>query len=492
MTTAVSEDLVKETLEAIAKAQTTGLLESTGAWSFDLSGIVRLIPCVTPFREKVARKGSENGNPFATWRAFLNVNNQQPRATPGFDFASNEVVFKEQDFQARYKPVGLAGLVTQDSVDLAKGLYDPYAEGTMQTLNQVLLAEDKLGIGAQSYALAQPGAVTATASGTGGSMAASTTNKVAVAARTGSGYYWGGNSRGTASAAVTTTGTTGSITASISAVKGALAYDWFYSSDNGVTWFYYTTTTVASVTVTSTIAANQAIPSPQVLPDLSSAVPTLNLNADNGSGQAAEFDGFIASLTGDYTDTGLYSTSGTANANGAVWMDGGGSALTLSGGSVAQIENVFAAIWGQVKCSPTAVMMNSIQAQEIANLVLGSSSATTFLNTDESGRINATAGGRVGQIVNTPAGGVTVPIEVHTSLPPGSIAFRTDRVPFPQAQISNTLEFRTLRDFTQFDYATSRVANTSGGGPRKEFEVRAVEAFVNRAPVAMGLLQNVA
>jgi len=45
---------------------------------------------------------------------------------------------------------------------------------------------------------------------------------------------------------------------------------------------------------------------------------------------------------------------------------------------------------------------------------------------------------------------------------------------------------------SQFDYPPARVAGVSGGGPRKEFEVRSVEAFINRAPVAMGLIQNVA
>jgi len=120
-----------------------------------------------------------------------------------------------------------------------------------------------------------------------------------------------------------------------------------------------------------------------------------------------------------------------------------------------------------------------------------SSSATTFLNTDSSGRVSVTAGGRVGEIVNAPAGGVTVPIEVHTSLPPGTIIARTDRVPFPQANISSVFEYRALRDTAQFDYGISRIANTAGGGPRKEFEIRSVGSFLCRAPVAQAVLQNV-
>jgi hypothetical protein len=136
-------------------------------------------------------------------------------------------------------------------------------------------------------------------------------------------------------------------------------------------------------------------------------------------------------------------------------------------------------------------MMNANQAQEIANLILAQPSAVTYLQTDEAGRVDTVAGGRVGHIVNTAAGGVTVPIEVHPSVPPGTIVARTDQVPFPQANISTTLEVRTLRDMSQFDYATSRVASSAGGGPRKEFEIRSVEAFINRAPVAMGVISNI-
>ena len=193
--TATLQDTTEETLAAIAKAQTTGILESTGTYSYDLTGIVRLIPVVTPFRTKVARKQSPNGNPFAVWRAYMNKNASQARPSPGFDAAGAEVIFQEQDFQAAYKPIALAGLVTQDSFDVARGLYDPYAEATMQVLNQTLIGEDKTLIGGQSFALQRPATVTLSTATTGGSIAASAVTHVAVAARTASGYFYGGQSR---------------------------------------------------------------------------------------------------------------------------------------------------------------------------------------------------------------------------------------------------------------------------------------------------------
>jgi hypothetical protein len=493
-------DMTEETLGAIMKAQTSGILESTGIYSYDLSELVSLIPVVTPFRDIVARKMSPDGNPYAVWRAIMNLTNSQPDPSMGFDYAANEVQFLEQDFQARYKPIGYAGLVTQDAYDLAKGYGDPYAISTFQTLNQLLIGEDRKLMGAQSFALAAPAAPVVTQHATGGTIGA-VSLYVGVAARTGSGYYYGsGNSQGTSSLVSTFgSGSTNSVTATVAAVRGAVAYDWFYSA-NGSTWYYYTTTTTNTVTVTKTISSNQALPTGNGVPDLStswkgtaSTVPTINTAADNGSANANDYDGFLASLAGDYNGSGQWGTPGTGTANPSIFNSLDGAALTLTGGTVNEIENdVFLPLWNAVKCSPTALMMNAQQAQEIANLVLGSNSATTYLTTDASGRISTTAGGRVGEIVNAPAGGVTVPIEVHVSLPPGTIVARTDRVPFPQANISSVLECRTLRDTAQFDYGISRVANTAGGGPRKEFEIRTVSALVNRAPVAMAVLANCA
>lgn len=490
--------VTEETLSAISKAQTTGIYESTGFYSYDLSGLVSQVPVVTPFRDIVSRVKSSDGNPYAVWRAIMNVNSAQPDPSMGFDYAANEVIISEQDFQARYKPTGYAGIVTQDAFDLATGFTDPYAVSTFQTLNQVLIGDDRKQLCAQSFALKRPAAPTLATATTGGSIAASATVYVGVAARTGSGYYYGsGNSQGNSASISVGAGTsTNTVTATVGAVRGAVLYDWFYSA-NGTTWYYYSSTTVNTVTFTATISSSNALPAS--LPDLSTswagtanAVPTYLSGADNGSANGNDYDGFMASLTGDYNGNGQWVQPGTGTGNPAVWSSLNGAALTLTGGTVTEIEQyLFLPLWNQVKCSPTAIMVNAAQAQEIANLILGSSSSTTFLNTDASGRMSVTAGGRVGEIVNAPAGGVTVPIEVHVSLPPGTIIARTDRVPFPQANISSVLEQRCLRDTAQFDYGISRVANTLGGGPRREFEIRSVSSFINRAPVAMAMLANV-
>src|SRR5215467_7004868 len=103
---APAQQITEETLAAIAKAQTTGITEATGIYSYDLSGLVSLIPVVTPFRDIVPRTKSQDGNPFCVWRAIMNLTNSQPSPFMGFDYAANEILMQEQDFQARYKPSG--------------------------------------------------------------------------------------------------------------------------------------------------------------------------------------------------------------------------------------------------------------------------------------------------------------------------------------------------------------------------------------------------
>jgi len=494
--TAPMQNVSDETIAAIAKAQTSGIFESTGIWSYDLSSLVSLIPVVTPFRDIVAREKAPDGNPWAVWRALLNVNSNQLDPSMGIDFAANEATFDEQDFQARYASTGYAGLVTQDAFDFATGYADPYAIATFQTLNQVLIGDDRKQLGAQSFPLAAASAPSMTTATTGGTIALNTTVYIGVAARTGSGFYYGsGNSQGNSNSTETGASTsTNTVTGTVTAIRGAVCYDWFQSA-NGTTWYYYTTTTVNAVTMTKVITTNQALPN---IVDISqnwkgsAGVPTYNASADNGSANANDYDGFLASLSGDYSSTGQWVQPGTGTANPSQWTSLNGAALTLTGGTITEIEqDIFLPLWNSVKCSPTALMVNAAQAQEIANLILASGSATTFLNTDASGRVSVTAGGRIGEIVNAPAGGVTVPIEVHVSLPPGTIIGRTDRVPFPQANISNVLAQRCLRDTAQFDYGIARVAGTKGGGPRREFEIRSVSSFCNRAPVAMAVLSNV-
>lgn len=479
------ESISQETLEAVKKAQTAGVLSSTGIFGYNLADYVQLIPVNTTYRNIVSRVPASQGAKFAIWRALLNVNSTQPSPFVAPDFAGGIANIDEQDMQAQFAVVAMGGTVTQDAVDFAKSYADARALATVNVLNQTMIGEDKGLLMGQRSALATPGTPTVTPAATGGTIPASTAVNVKVAARTGGNYFWGGSTVASAQGTATTgSGTaTNSAVLSVAAVKGAVAYDWY------VAGFYVTTTTVNTTLITAIPTANAAtVPN---LPDLFTTAPTAVPTVD-ASANAASLDGLYATLACDYSAAGALVTPGTGTASGAAYTSLNGATLTASGPGIVEIDAMLLSIYNNVRLSPDALMMNAQEATDIATKIIGNGSVVNFLQQpDLPTHGNITAGGFVGTYINKAAGGVPVKIEVHPHLVQGRIIARTDSLPFPGSNVGATCRVETLRDYSDFSYGAARVAATAGGGPREDFEVRSVEAFENFAPVAMGLIENI-
>lgn len=482
--------VTSETLEMLRKAQTSGMLTTTGVQGVDLSGLVALVPVNVPARNNTSafpRVVAGMGSQTATWRTLLNVNAAQPQAAVGLDNAGPLAIYDEQDCFAPYRVLAMAGRVTLDAVAVARNYADALAVAELQTLNQLFIAQDAYIINGQAYALPAVGTPTLTTATTGGSIAASASVNVKVAARSGLNYFYGGSGPASANATVTTGSltSTSTVTASIGAVKGAVAYDWFVGSSS-TNQVYYTTTTTATVTITSIPTAAQALP---VLPLLSNVAPTTPPTSDS-SFSTNSYNGVMAANLGDYGSAGPV-TPGTGASSGVTWKDWGGNPPSLSGGGVDVLDYINDQLWASVQLSPTAYMVNSLQADEISKLILGSSSALTYLPpTDADARTNLAGGGYVGRYVNRAAGGVPVAIEVHPRVAPGTIVARTDRVPFPGSNIGTVHEVRCQYDTLRFDYAAAFVAG--GVGPRYDFEIRSNECLIARAPAAQAVISNIA
>jgi hypothetical protein len=361
-------------------------------------------------------------------------------------------------------PIALDGQVTQDSIDIAKNYADPLAIETMNVLNMLMVLEERaLGTGAQAFALPVISAVTPTPTytTTGGTIGSGVTIKCAVQARSGMNYFNGGSGvvSTTASATTGTTTSTNTVTFSIPAVKGAVAYDWFVGTSTAT--LYYTTTTVASLTIKAAIpTTNQALPTNE-LPDLYGTAPTAPTTADS-SYSANAFNSMLATIVGDYNNAGL-------------------SIVTPGTG-----------IYNSVKSSPTAYMMNAQQASDLSMLLLGTYLAPTYLQANAAGRDTVTGSAYISTYINKAFNGAPIRIEVHPSVPPGTIIARTDSVTFPGSNIGNVFEVRTLRDYAQFEYGVTRSPLSGPSAPRQEFTIRSVETLVNRAPVANGVICNIA
>ena len=490
------DEITAETIN-LFKAATSGITSSTGIKGVDLSNLISLIPVVTPLRDSLARTGPEMGSDLAQWEVLLNVNNTQPKPSVAFDAAGPIAQVSKITVQAAYEPVAMGYTVFRDAMARARGYANVQAIAIYNAMNQWKIGEDKLSFGAQNFALARPAAPTVTQSDTGGSIAASTNTFVAVAARTGSGYYYcngdgagagNGNSRANSGNVTTSTvaAATHSVSASIPSVIGAVCYDWFQSA-NGTTWFYYTTTTVPSVTMTSTIVANQTPPT-TTLPDLSTTVPTISTTADNGSAGTNEFNGLLATITGDYVDGSVIVQHGSGLSSGATLIDAAGSQFTVSGGGIQQLDNFNKQYYNATKLGPSEYKVSSQEANSLSAIVLNNPGAVTYLTMDDAqGRGQIVAGGRVGSYVNRITG-EQIPIRVYPHIPPGTMTPVRDSVPYPNADISRVMEMRCLDDLYNYVYGSDR----SHGGPREDGEARAVETFINRAPVVCGAIQSIA
>ena len=76
--------------------------------------------------------------------------------------------FLEQDVYAPYRPLAKAGRVTLDAVAVARNYVDALAQGELQTLNQLFIAQDMNIINSQAWSLGTPSAPTVATATTGG------------------------------------------------------------------------------------------------------------------------------------------------------------------------------------------------------------------------------------------------------------------------------------------------------------------------------------
>lgn len=497
------ERATKETIEALRKASTEGILFSTALAGYDLSGQVSLIPVNVPARNNTAafpRETAKEGSENAVWRALLNINSEQESAAVGRDFAGSMVKFEEQTVFAPYIPLAHAGRVTLDAVAQARNFADALAIAELQVLNQVFIAQDQNIINGQAWPLvgasAEPAAPKCTVIGkkTGQKIKKSKKWEARYIARSGNNYFVGGGTKfSKASVAVETTEEESAVTIKATAIKGAVAYDWYFGEENGELWYVGTTTT-SEFTVNEAPSA-AATSAGTKLPLLYSKLPAekYKSGSTDTSYSAKWYNGVIASILGAYGSTSVVNPEeGGAVETGSVWKNAAGAELTASGSSITLLDEVFEEIWEKVQLSPTALMCNSYEAEKISALLLEGTVATTFLPpTDADARTNLAGGGYVGRYINKAAGGVPVAIEVHPRVAPGTIIVRTDRVPFPGSNIGSVYSVRCQYDTMKFNYAAAYKANEEGAGPRYDFEVRSMETLINRAPSAQAVISNI-
>jgi hypothetical protein len=81
-------------------------------------------------------------------------------------------------------------------------------------------------------------------------------------------------------------------------------------------------------------------------------------------------------------------------------------------------------------------------------------------------------------------GATEIPIKIHPNLPPGTMVFVTERLPYPLSNVSNVLQVRTRREYYQIEWPMR--------SRKYEYGVYADEVLQNYFPPAFGVITNIA
>lgn len=483
-------DLVKAAQQApnaeLAKAWTQSGSATTGITAYDLEAPAKkLYPVITPLRNRIPRV-SGRGGIQANWKAITGINTSKISAGVSQGNRGGVIATSMVDKNAVYRGIGLEDYVTFEADYSAEGFDNVKALAVEGLLRSVMIQEEVLTLGGNSsIALGTTPTPTTSTSTTGGSLAAATYNVICVAmtleaylrysvsgglegqvSRTNADgsvdTFGSGCARKSSAASQVTTGSTSTISASVAAVTGAVAYAWYWGTSGNELLGAITTTNSVLITATATGTQN------------ASAMP-----ATDYSQNSLVFDGLLsqiwASGSGAYSKVMATGTPGT------------GTPLTSdNAGGIIEIDEALKAFWDNYRLSPTDIYVN---AQELANITKktlagNSSAAQRFTFNVDQGMISG--GTMVRSYLNkfSMNGPVEIPIRLHPNIPPGVIMFFSDQIPYPLSGVPSVLRFLTRREYYQVEWPLRT--------RKYEYGVYADEVLQNYFPPAFGVISNIA
>jgi hypothetical protein len=471
----------------LAKAFT----QATGLVFYDLQAPAKsLFPVITPLRNKLPRvKG--NGDTATRWKAVTGININKLRGGVPEGRRSGIVGTTVVDRLQAYKTVGLEDYITFEAQNAAQGFEDARARMGQNLLWATMIQEELLNFGGnsdQGVALGTtPTPTTATAT-TGGTIAAATYSVICVALTHG-GYLGSsvaagvpdvqtvtepngntftvnpGTATKSAAASQATTGSTSTLSASVTPVSGAVAYAWYAGAASSER--LQAITTINSVLLTSLSTTNELIAS--------------KFTSDR-SQNTYEYDGLLTHA--------FKSGSGATIQTLATGTLGTGTKLTVSNadGAVDQIETLFKTMWDTYRLGPNVIYLSSQEIGNISSLVIknGGSPIVRMTGDFTNGLNSITAGSVVGSYLNRYAmnGGQLVKLELHPNASPGTILAHCDVLPYPVSQVPNVAEIHYRQDYYQLDWPLQT--------RRYETGVYADQALAHYFPGAIGVITNIA
>lgn len=494
----MNQALINDTLELLkmiqqnpnsplAKAWTQSGSPTSGITQYDLEAPAKkLYPVLTPLRNLIPRTSGKGGIQ-ANWRAITGINTGLMRPGVGQGNRSGVMSTTTQDYIAVYKTLGIEDYVTYQADWAAEGFEDVKKDAVEGLLRGMMIAEETVMLGGNtSVALGTTPTPSLTGSTTGGSLPTQTESVICVAlafdgvytgsvangiqaavsrtnADASTDTYGGGSAQKSANATVALTGPNASVSATVTAVKGACGYAWF--------WGLAGSEVLGAITTINSIVITAAATGTQTAASLPSSDNSIN---------ALVYDGVLSTCfkTGSnaYLATQATGTAGT------------GTPLTSdSNGGIVEINTMLKSMWDNYRLSPTTIWVNSQEQNNIFNKILTSSANSAqrvVLSTNEQGSL--AGGGMVRSYLNrfTMDGAQEIPIKLHPNLPAGTILATTEKLPYPLSNVTNVLQMRMRRDYFQVDWPIKSL--------KLEYGIYSDGVLQNYFPPAFGIISNIA
>lgn len=471
---------------------------STGLQAYNLEGpSKKLFPVLTPLRNRIARV-SGGFAIQANWKAITNINVGNVRAGVSEGRRGGVIAHSQSEYFAAFRAFGLENNVTFEAGYAAKGYEDVKALAVQATLQATMIQEEKLILGGNtSFPLGTTPTPIVTPSNSGGSLSAATWSVICVALglqayadvvginNGGIGQildptsaivpgvvtranadgttetFGGGSAQKSANATGVTTGSSGSLTASVAPVRGAVGYAWYVGTAGSEK--LVSVTSIPSVLITAAAAGG--------------AQTAASLAASDNSISSLDFDGLLTMAFNPALNAYYYQMpAGTA---------GVGTGLTADGaGGIAEFEVAFASFYNKYRLSPTVMF---VSAQELANItkkiVANSGAPLLRLNTDAANPGVIQASVKLGSYLNKVTGD-EVAVVVHPNMPAGTIFFWTDMLPYDASGVGQVARMLMRQDYYQLEWPLKT--------RRYEYGVYADGVLQHYAPFSMGVISGIA
>lgn len=468
----------------------------TGLQAYNLEApSKKLYPVLTPLRNEIARVGGG----FATqanWKAITNINVGNTRAGVAEGKRGGLINHEQSEYFAAFRGIGLENNVTFEAGYASKNFEDVKALAVQQGLEGLMIQEERVILGGNTSVAMGTTPTPTLSAGSAGALSAATYSVICVALSlqayldtvgTNNGAigqsltiatavvpaqitrnnadgttdtFGGGSARKSTNATVATSGSTGSITATVTPVNGAVGYAWYWGTAGSEV--LGAVTSINSVLITAAAAGTQTAAS---LPSVDSSTSAL------------DFDGLLtqAFKPGSNAYIAVQPTG----------VAGTGTPLTSDGaGGIVEFEAAFANFYNKYRLSPSRIYLSSQELVNITKKIIGNNGAPLLrLTTDASNPATIQAGTTVGSYLNKITGNV-IPVTVHPNIPAGTIFFFTGSLPYPMSNVGNVVQMLMRQDYYQLEWPLKT--------RKYEYGVYADGVLQHYAPFSMGIITNIA